>query len=493
MEVELHSMPIKVNAYHHQRDAYDFVLRLYRQNSKHIGASLLMEMGTGKTLTAIAVAGKLYEALRINRLLIVAPLSILGVWKEEFEKFAAFPYTLEVLEGSGDQKREQISKLRGKGLQVLVVNYESCWRLEEEISDWAPDMIIADEGHKLKSHKTQASKAMHRLGAQARYKLLLTGTPITNKAIDIFSQYKFADSRVFGPSFYSFRTRFFNMTGYGNYTPVMKKEKEQEFMKRMHSIAFRARKADCLDLPEVTDIIHTIKLEPKAMKLYGGLVEESYAELSRGDLTVTNVLTKILRLSQLTGGFLSADDSSRIEQVSSAKLDVLSDLIDASVQEGQKLVVIARFVAEIEAIKVLLESKGIGYAVIAGGVTDREEQVSRFQNDPDMLVFIGQIATAGMGITLTAASTMVFYSMDYSMSNFEQAKARIHRAGQKYPCTYMYLIAENTRSILEGNFYTQQPNANKEEGEKSEDEQDQKQVLGVEKPDGNRHRIGEGA
>lgn len=444
MKADALAMPIKVSAYRHQKDAYDFVLKTFRQNGGSGGASLLMEMGTGKTLTAIAVAGTLSEEMRINRLLIVAPLSILGVWKEEFEKFASFPYTLEVLEGTSDKKREQLTKFRGNGLQVVVVNYESCWRLEKELSDWSPDMIIADEGHKMKSHKTQASKSMHRLGAFARYKLLLTGTPITNKAIDIFSQYKFADSRVFGTSFYSFRTRFFNMTGYGNHTPVMKKEKEEEFMKRMHSIAFRARKADCLDLPEVTDIVHKIKLEPKAMKLYSGLVEESYAELSKGELTVTNVLTRILRLSQLTGGFLCADDSSRAEEVSTAKMEVLSDLIDASVQEGQKIVVIARFVAEIEAIKKMLESKGIDYSVIAGGVNDREEQVARFQNDPDTMVFVGQIATAGMGITLTAASTMVFYSLDYSMANFEQAKARIHRAGQKYPCTYVYLIAEKT-------------------------------------------------
>lgn len=444
MKADKKAMPIKVSAYRHQKEAYDFVLKTFRENSDRGGASLLMEMGTGKTLTAIAVAGTLFDEMKINRLLVVAPLSILGVWKEEFEKFADFPYTLKVLEGTSEKKIEMLRCFFEKGLQIAVVNYESCWRLESEISGWAPDMIIADEGHKMKSHKTRASKAMHHLGAQARYKLLLTGTPITNKAIDIFSQYKFTDPRIFGSSYYSFRTHFFNMTGYGNYTPFMKKEKEDEFMQKMHSIAYRARKEDCLDLPEVTDIVRKINLEPSAMRLYSGLVDESYAELSRGELTVTNVLTRILRLSQLTGGFLCADDSSKAELVSSAKMDVLSDLIDASIQEGQKIVVIARFVAEIEAIKKMLEDKGIGYSVIAGGVKDREEQVARFQNDPDTMVFIGQIATAGLGITLTAASTMIFYSLDYSMANFEQAKARIHRAGQKYPCTYIYLIAEKT-------------------------------------------------
>ena len=92
----------------------------------------------------------------------------------------------------------------------------------------------------------------------------------------------------------------------------------------------------------------------------------------------------------------------------------------------------------------MLEKKAIGYSLISGDIRDRDEQVRRFQTDPDTTVFVGQIATAGLGITLTAADTMVFYSLDYSMSNFEQAKARIHRVGQRNPCTYLYLVASNT-------------------------------------------------
>jgi SNF2 family DNA or RNA helicase len=90
------------------------------------------------------------------------------------------------------------------------VNYESCWRLEKELAAWHPDLIVADEGHKIKSHNISASKAMHRLGAAAKYRLLLTGTPVPNKAIDIFSQYKFLDPRIFGQSFYAFRNAFFS-------------------------------------------------------------------------------------------------------------------------------------------------------------------------------------------------------------------------------------------------------------------------------------------
>ena len=111
---------------------------------------------------------------------------------------------------------------------------------------------------------------------------------------------------------------------------------------------------------------------------------------------------------------------------------------------------IARFVPEMDAIEQLLEKKGIGYATVRGGVKDRPEEIRRFQEDSDCKVFIGQIAAAGLGITLTAASTMVFYSMDYSMSNFEQAKARIHRVSQKNDCLYIYLVAKGTvdRKVL---------------------------------------------
>ena len=387
----------------------------------------------------------MYQTKRVKKLLIVAPLSILGVWQEEFEKFAAFPYTLTVLEGSCKKKSETLKQFHGEGLNVAVVNYESTWRLEKELMRWKPDIIICDEGHKIKSHNTSVSKTMHKLGAMAKYKMLLTGTPLTNKAIDIFSQYKFLNPNIYGQSFYSFRSKYFFMTGYGQHTPVMKESMEEEFTRRMHSIAFRATKAECLDLPETTDIIRNVALEPPAMKIYKNLVEQSYAELKSGEeVTAPNVLTRLLRLSQLTGGFLGNDETSATVEVSKAKLTALEDIIDTSIEENQKLVIIARFVPEIQAIQKTLEKKGISYSLIMGGVNDRDEQVRKFQNDPNIPIFIGQIATAGMGLTLTAASTMVFYSLDYSMSNYEQCRARIHRAGQKYPCAYIHLLARNT-------------------------------------------------
>lgn len=445
-------MPIKANPYEHQIKAFGFVCGLFGIfNAPYYsrGAALLMEMGCGKTITSIAVAGALYQFGKINRILIVAPLSILGVWDEEFEKFADFPYTLTVLKGSSSKKKEQLEELSDKGLQIVVVNYESAWRLERELFRYNADLIIADEGHKIKSAQTSVSKSMHTLGDRARYRMLLTGTLITNKEIDVFSQYRFINSDIFGTSFYAFRNRYFDMLGYGNHTPVFRKYLREDFLKKMHSVAYRVTKAECLDLPEITEEVRTVELEPKAMKLYSNLEKESYTQMAGSEVSAVNVLTRLLRLSQITGGHLT-DDEGDDNVVSTAKLDALADIVDSAVAEGKKLVVMARFIPELNDIQELLEKKCVGYAVVRGGVKNRDEEIRRFQEDDDCRVFVGQIAAAGLGITLTAASTMVFYSLDYSMSNFEQAKARIHRVSQKENCLYIYLIAKNTvdRKVL---------------------------------------------
>ena len=187
-------MSVKATPYRHQQEAFGFVCRSFGllpepgdmpPAIKSNGCALLMEMGTGKTLTTIAITGALAKAGRIGRVLIVAPLSILGVWEEEFARFADFSYFLAVLEGTGAKKLDTLRHMTGAALQVAVVNYESAWRLEKDLLSWRPGLIIADEGHKIKTHNIAASKAMHRLGRAASYRLLLTGTVITNKAIDV--------------------------------------------------------------------------------------------------------------------------------------------------------------------------------------------------------------------------------------------------------------------------------------------------------------------
>lgn len=440
------SMPIRAKPYDHQLRAFDFACRLFGLADGKIksrGAALLLEMGCGKTLVSVAISGALAMAGKVKRVLIVAPLSILGVWQEEYARFADFPHEVTILTGSGAKKKEQLARAKAQPLQIVVVNYESAWRLEDELLAYDADLIIADEAHKLKEGRTAQSKAMHHLGDRARYKLLLTGTVITNRELDVFSQYRFLNKSVFGSSFYAFRNTFFDMAGYGCYVPVFKESMRDDFLRRLHAIAFRVTKDECLDLPDITEEVRSVTLEPKTLKLYKNLEKESYAELADGEVSAVNVLTKLLRLSQLTGGFLT-DDDGNAHPVSTAKLDALSDIIDTAMGDGKKIVVMARFVAEMDAIQDLLEDRRIGYAAVRGGIKDRAEEIRRFQEDNDCRVFVGQIAAAGLGITLTAASTMVFFSLDYSMSNFEQAKARIHRVSQKENCHYIYITAAGT-------------------------------------------------
>lgn len=439
-------MPIKARPYAHQRNAYEFACMKFGLGNAPMssrGVALLMEMGTGKTLTSIAIAGALYQYGKVKRILAVAPLSILGVLEQEFARFADYPYTLTVLKGKREMKIQALQNIAPEGLQIVVVNYENAWRLEKELLHFNADLIIADEGHKLKEARTAQSKAMHHLGDKARYKLLLTGTVITNRELDVFSQYRYLDKTVFGDSFYAFRNRYFDMTGYGNHIPRFRNYMLNDFLQKLHSIAFRVTKEECLDLPEITEEVRSVELEPKAKKIYKELEKQSFTELADSEVSAVNVLTKLLRLSQVTGGHLTDDDGD-VNPVSTAKLDALSDILDTAMTEEKKIVVMARFVPELNDIQALLEKKGIGYAVVRGGVTNREEQIRRFQEDSDCRVFVGQIAAAGLGITLTSASTMVFYSLDYNMSNFEQAKARIHRVSQSENCLYIYLVAKGT-------------------------------------------------
>ena len=273
--------------------------------------------------------------------------------------------------------------------------------------------------------------------------MILTGTPITGSPLDIFSQYKFLDESIFGGSFYLFRNRYAVMGGYQNRMVIGYRHMD-ELVSKVHDIAYRIKMEDAVELPPFIDQTRTITLEPKAQSVYRALEQDCYAELSNCEVTARNVLTQLLRLAQCTGGFIKGDVTSEATQVSGAKLDALEDIVDTCLEEEKKVVVFARFVPEIEAIAGMLKRKKIGYSLIYGATTDRAEQVKQFQEDPNIKVFIGQLQTTGMGLTLTASSVAVFYSLDFSYANYEQSRARIHRIGQKQKCLYIHLVCKGT-------------------------------------------------
>lgn len=419
------------------------------------GFGLLFEMGCGKTLTAIAIAGAGYQMGKVERLLIVAPTSVVAVWPKELQEYAKFKYTCKTLLGEKKQRIKQIDdllKFPFKALKVAVINYESTWRPEilEKLKEFDADMVIADESQRIKTYDAAQSKAMHELGDQARYKLILSGTPVQTAAIDIWSQYRFLDKTVFGDNFFKFRGRYAIMGGYGNKKIVGYKDLEG-LIKKEHSIAFRVTKDEALDLPEQMFETRKIQFSQKEKNLYERIKKDSYAELDGdGHITATTVLTRLLRLQQLAGGFLVQDDAQKPQLVSRAKLDALADIIeDYVIGSGKKLVIFARFIAEVKAIMELADKvlpKELKQVAIYGDIKkeDRGDIVKQFQEDPKTVLFIGQIDTAGTGITLTAADTCVYYSKNFNYATYSQSLSRIHRIGQRNCCTYIDLEIEGT-------------------------------------------------
>ena len=315
-----------------------------------------------------------------------------------------------------------------------------------ELLDFNPDLIIADESQRIKSNSAKQSKAMHKLGDKARYKLILSGTPVQNNAVDLYSQYRFMDSSIFGTNFYSFRNRYCIMGGFQAHQ-IVGYQHEDELIRKAHSAAFRITKAEALDLPEQTFENRYVNLTPKERKVYDQLRRDGFTELENEEtITATTVLTKLLRLQQFTGGFLP-DEAGRPQVVNTAKLDALADILqDYVIDGGGKLVIFARFTAEIEAIGKLIDKLKISYAAIHGGVpiADRGGIVKDFQENPKTMVFLAQLQCAGLGITLTAASVAVYYSLNFNYADYSQSLARIHRIGQRSNCHYINLLVEDS-------------------------------------------------
>lgn len=447
--------PVKANLYKHQIRGANMALRAFGAlDAKTPGGGFgeLFEMGCGKTLTTIAVAGALYNLGKIDRVLVVAPTSVCSVWPHDLNQFAAFPWEARVLLGDKKKRLKALNELENwpfKALRIAVINYESTHRdgIFEALAAYKPDLIVCDESQRIKNPSAAQSKALHKLGDAAPFRMILSGTPVQNNAVDLYSQYRFLDPAVYGANFYAFKNRYCIMGGYGQHQIVGYRNMD-ELVEKEHSVAYRVTKEECLDLPQQTFINRYVQFTDAEQAIYEQLRKSSFLELETGEnVTATTILTMYLRLMQLTGGFLTADESTRPKQVNTAKLDALADIVDDYVVDaGKKLVIFARFRAEIAAIENLLRLRKIQYGSIYGDVPmeERGKIVEDFQTNPDTKVFVAQIQTAGLGITLHAASTAVFYSYDYNYANYAQALARIHRIGQRFPVTYIHLVVDGS-------------------------------------------------
>lgn len=461
----LTNAPVRVRPFAHQQQGCERALSSFDEKDMRGGYGLFMEMGTGKTLTSIMIIGYLFQAGYVKRVLIIAPTSVCGVWPDEFMKYADYPVRCQVLLGSAEKRSKTLSGLKHYAghvalrngqtyeypLLVAVLNYECTWRMENALLDFRPDLIITDEAQRIKNPTANQSKAVHHLGDKARFRLALSGTPVQNSPLDFWSIYRFLDPSIFGPSFYSFKARYAIMGGYkvnGRSVQITGYRYLEELTAKVYTIAYRVTKEEALDLPPFTFENRPVPLSPAEAKLYRQMAKDALIELGNGNcVTAPIIITKLVRLQQLTGGFIAPDAvegaAQPVRQVGSSKLDALRDILqDYVIDAGNKLVIFARFVPEVLAIRKLCQDIGINSVMLYGKVkkAERPAIVDEFQDDPACMVFVAQIETAGLGITLNAASTAVLYSVDFNFASYEQALARIHRAGQTKKCTYIHLV-----------------------------------------------------
>lgn len=418
------------------------------------GVGLFMDMGTGKSRVVVEYLNRNH----VSRVLILCPLSVVPAWVKQFDLYGTKPYLILPMKENWTAARkrteaehaEAIARARRLPL-VLIINYESAWRPplgqiydatgERVIDpgyflarDW--DVVCADELHRCKDPQGRASRFLAKLGEQAHKRIGLTGTPMPHSPLDLFAQYRFLDPSIFGRSYYAFKARYAVMGGYEN-KEVVGYNHTDEMNARMYSIAYRVRAADVLDLPPAVHVERTCELEPKARKHYKSMTRDFVVELEQGTVTAANALVKLLRLAQLVDGFLT-DEDGVLHEVSRAKRDVLRDLMEDTPTD-EPLVIFGRFHGDLDAIHAVARETGR----TSGELSGRKKQLAQWQAG-EFPVLAVQIASGGVGVDLTRARHCIFYSVTWSLGDFDQALARVHRPGQHRSVLYSHIIADGT-------------------------------------------------
>lgn len=455
---------------------------------------LLHDMGCGKTLTMLGAFLTMYDEGRAETMLVVCPSSVVGAWEREAEGITkrggtdidVLPLTHTKVE---DRKkalaewlavRDQIRQTAGRiPPGIVAMNYEATWRMEKELRKAGFDVDVCDESQRIKAAGSKQSLAIYRIGkALSRVRVsprrvVMTGTPVPEGGLDWYGQFRFLDESVFGTSVTNFKRRYATEIDCGTFrkvivNPYALPELEAKVMERVH----RVSKEEAVDLPDQTHVPIMFDLTPKGRKIYDDLVRDSIAfineqegrkaklwlpgddldHLGDGDAEILgdNVLTRMLRLQQICGGFMQVHGRDSVEPVDkkNPKLQVLADLMETLRDAGAKLVIFHRFTHEGQAIFDLAErmsGKHVPVSVINGKVktSDRKAMVQNFQ-EGDAHFFVGQIQACAEGITLHAASDGAFYSSPFASAVFQQALSRYHRIGQTRPVTHHHLQAIDT-------------------------------------------------
>ncbi len=425
---DLADPPSLTNSWLHQRHAYWYIKDLR-------GAGIFMEMGTGKSKVAVDIVANRGD----QKILVVAPKRVLNVWVREFEKHSIRPTAVIPLTRSTNRaKTNQILEYDGDFPVAFVTNYEIVWRkpLADVILDYDFDCVIADEVHRLKKPGGKASLFMSRLGGRVPYRLGLSGTPMPNSPLDIYAIYRFLDPGVFGTNYEGFESRYAIKGGYEG-KQVVGYRNLDELHRRVYDIAFRVKSADVLDLPEPIFETYTLQLSRKANDIYRQMEKESIITFKESEsLIADNVLTQLLRLQQITSGHLPDGDELRV--VDTEKANLLKDILE-DIDIREPIVIFARFRHDLQQIREVSESQGRRCAELSGQADQLEDWK---KGDYDVMAV--QIQAGGEGEDFTRARYAIYYSLGFSLKDYEQSRFRVLRPGQTRTPVFIHLVAENT-------------------------------------------------
>ena len=419
-----------------------------------------MEMGTGKSKVLIDNISMLYDKGKINGVLIVAPK---GVYKNWYS--AEIPTHMpDHIEKKAVLWQAMISKKQqdildtlfktGTDLHILIMNVEA-FSTKKGV-DFAAKflnshecLMAIDESTTIKNPDAKRTKNIVGLGEDVKYKRILTGSPVTKSPLDLYKQCEFLDTWLLDhSSYYTFRTRYAVMKtahfGGRSVQIVAGYRNLAELSDKLKNFSYRVLKDDCLDLPKKTFMKRIVTLTPDQFKLYQQMKKQALAILNGKMITTANALTQLMRLQQITCGYFKADDGTT-QEIKNNRID---ELIDVTNEIEGKVVIWAHWQSDVKhIIKALIKEHGPGCCVDYFGLTPQEERqdnIKKFQDDPKVRFFIGTPATGGYGITLTAASNMIYYSNGYDLEKRQQSEARIDRIGQTKPMTYIDIMCEDT-------------------------------------------------
>ena len=420
-----------------------------------------MEMGTGKSKVLIDNIAMLYDKGKINGALIIAPKGVIGTWyKDQIPGHMPDHVEYKAVMWQANINIKQQKKLdtlfeTGEDLHILVMNVESFStkkgiEFAYKFLSCHNTMMTIDESTTIKNPDAKRTKNICKLGPHAKYRRILTGSPITKSPLDLYKQCDFLAPELLGhSSYYSFRTRYAIMKtanfGGRSVQIVVGYRNLPELTDMLKAFSYRVLKDECLDLPKKTFMKRVVKLTKEQDYAYKQMSQLALAQFQGKLMTTATVMTQLMRLHQITCGHFTADDGT-IKDLKNNRTDELSDLLN---EVHGKVVIWAHYQYDVETIVERIKKEhGNNSVVTYYGLTpqdQRQDNIKKFQDKEGPVRFlVGTTATGGYGITLTAASTMIYYSNGYDLEKRQQSEARIDRIGQENPMTYIDLLAENT-------------------------------------------------